>query len=119
MSEVLLCRADYRRPNGSLLMCQFLLDHPAEHHSWWTLSVADAAAAEAKAQREAVAATLDTTPVGVQALLDALTTGKYDQWLEALLAVAHGRKRALRGTPGFARGGVVVRVPMLLPGEHR
>ncbi len=117
---LVLCRAEYRRPNGSLMTCQYLPSHPVEHHSWWTCQVADAAEAEAEAQRREAATVLDTTPVGVQALLDALTAGKYDRWLEALLAVAHGRKRALRGTPGFARGGpVLASTTITLPGEHR
>lgn len=45
----------------------------------------------------------DTTPSDVQALLDAITAGNADPYLEAILAVTHNRKRALRGVRGFGR----------------
>lgn len=33
----------------------------------------------------------------VETLLDDITNGEYDDYLEAILAAAHGRKRAKRG----------------------
>lgn len=85
------------------MLCHYLADHPARHHSWWTLQVADEMEVEQLRLREHATAQLDRSPAGVQALLDAVAGGEYDRWLEALLAATHGRKRGIRGTPGFGR----------------
>lgn len=97
----MLCRSPYHRPNNTVLLCQYLVDHPATHHSWWTCQIADETEVEQRRLRDHAASLLDTTPAGAQALLDAVLGGEYDQWLEALLAAGHNRKRAVRGVRGF------------------
>jgi hypothetical protein len=95
------CDATYERPTVTrprILHCTYPRGHenragqPAEH-SWWSIQCADLS--------EAAAAKIDYTPQAVQAFLDSITRGEMDLYLEAVLAVAHNRKRARHGTAGF------------------
>lgn len=70
--------------------CTFLEDHPSERHSWFALK--ETYDSMALAQED------DETPQEVQVFLDAISEGRADAYLEAILAGAHARKRALRGT---------------------
>ena len=47
---------------------------------------------------------VDYTPQAVQAFLDSMARGEMDNYIEAILAVGHNRKRAKRGTAGFRDG---------------
>lgn len=90
----LICEEPYRRSDGSVVFCSFRKGHlnAAESsvpHSWTWLRDAEKAAAQ------------DDTPSDVRAILDAITAGNADPYLEAILAVTHNRKRALRGVRGF------------------
>lgn len=86
-----VCGVTYTRPNGNDLICTFVRGHIQSDHSWLAIRCADIADAEK----------IDYTPQAVQAFLDSMTRGDMDAYLEAILAVAHNRKRAIRGTPGF------------------
>lgn len=103
------CEAKYLRkyidPDGDRAVvqvrCTFIEGHSAKH-SFETLRSQDEAEQE---QAEAIRGIGcdDETPGDVKALLDAITAGNADPYLEAILAVTHNRKRALRGTRGFGR----------------
>lgn len=91
------CPVLYEREVGPRLVvrCTFIEDHAGDH-SWWRLKHADVTEAGERG---------DPTPVSVKALLDAITEGQADPYLEAILSAAHSRKRRLRGTyMGFVRG---------------
>lgn len=96
-----VCDAMYERPGNIrplVLHCTFPAGHenrnalPTEH-SWDAIRCADIADTR-----------VDYTPQAVRAYLDSITRGEMDAYLEAILAVAHNRKRAIRGTPGFRDG---------------
>lgn len=91
------CAARYVRPDGTEIRCTFLVSHPAPQHSFYGMKTQDEADARSGIGCD------DETPSDVQTLLDNITAGKADPYLEAVLAVAHNRKRALRGTRGFNR----------------
>lgn len=105
-SKTHTCGAEYQRyPSEAIITCQFLRGHvPTNVHSWQRL-----AEAEGVQRDQDMRATQgpkgvgcdDDTPDDVRALLDAITQGNADPYLEAILAVTHNRKRALRGTRGF------------------
>jgi hypothetical protein len=107
-----VCGQGYDHPTGydprrgeeatTAVYCTYIAGHTSKH-SWETLKVQDEADAEARDQRERMRGIGhdDETPSDVQALLDAITNGHADPYLEAILAVTHNRKRALRGTRGF------------------
>jgi hypothetical protein len=78
-----LCGAPYQRPNGEILTCHYLAEHPTEQHSWWTASTQDTLG--------------DDSVPPIESLLAAIGNGAYDPYLEAILAASHARKRALRG----------------------
>lgn len=107
--SALLCGEPYTRPGGETrLICQYLRGHVVPRHSWWTVEQQDLAE-EAATIREIVRVATpnmptDPTPTAVQTLLDGIVNGLYDPYLEAILAVGHNRKRARRGTIGFAGG---------------
>lgn len=82
-----LCAKQYTRPTGQVLACTYLIDHPSINHSWFAVSCQDAADEEK----------IDYTPTAVQALLDGLLAGDLDDYVEAILAAAHTRKRQRRG----------------------
>lgn len=89
-----ICEEPYRRPDSSVVFCSFRKGHlntaeASTPHSWTWLRDADKEMAR------------DDTPSDVQAILDAITAGNADPYLEAILAVTHNRKRALRGVRGF------------------
>lgn len=89
-----ICEEPYRRPDSSVVFCSFReghldADEASTPHSWTWLKDADKEVAR------------DDTPSDVRAILDAITRGAADPYLEAILAVTHNRKRALRGTRGF------------------
>lgn len=100
MSVRLICDAPYVRPDGTIVRCTYLDGHnrsgSATDHSWVTAMRQDAIDAAPK---------IDYTPQAVQAFLDSMTRGEMDPYLEAILAVGHNRKRTIRGTPGFTKGG--------------
>ncbi len=81
MTATPLCGEAYRRPDGAVLTCQYVPRHAERLHSWYAAESLDRA-----------------TPLA--RLLDDLGSGRFDDWLEAILAAAHARKRALRGVPG-------------------
>lgn len=92
-----MCAEPYQRPEklgGELLWCHFLPDHNSRH-SWYARNMQDVADAER------LRSISDDTPADVRVLLDNITCGRADTYLEAILAVTHNRKRHLRGTPGF------------------
>ena len=92
-----LCGEPYTRtsgPSGTTVYCTFRTGHLRTQeaptpHSWTWLR---------DAEREIAR---DDTPSDVKAILDAITAGNADPYLEAILAVTHNRKRALRGVRGF------------------
>jgi hypothetical protein len=89
-----LCEQPYTRSDGRVILCTFRHGHlstaeASTPHSWTWLRDAE------RALRQ------DDTPSDVQAILDAITAGRADPYLEAILAVTHNRKRALRGVRGF------------------
>lgn len=89
-----LCNEPYRRVDGGTVLCTFRMGHldaaeASTPHSWTWLRDAEKAL------------TSDDTPSDVRAILDAITRGNADPYLEAILAITHNRKRALRGTRGF------------------
>jgi len=86
------CEVRYVRPSGESVRCTYLADHPRLTHSFETMRLQDEA--------DAVKGGQYATQVG--ALLEAIACGDLDPYLEAILAGAHGRKRARRGiwTPG-------------------
>jgi len=90
-----VCRNVYDRPNGVRLYCTYVRNHSGEC-SWNVIYHRDvAAAADVK---------VDYTPQAVQAFLDSMARGEMDNYIEAILAVGHNRKRAKRGTAGFRDG---------------
>lgn len=117
---VALCNYPYDRPQvlgGERLLCQYLADHPKDTHSHHTVQVADEAELEIRAQAERLAAAVDSVkstpygdlndaqlvPMDVTMVVKSLEDGDYDDYLELILAAAHDRKRAKRGTRGFPR----------------
>jgi len=97
-----ICNSPYVRPDESTLRCTYLDAHPSEHHSWW--------AAQCQDEIDAESAAIDYTPTAVQAFLDAMSDGEVDPYLEAILAVGHNRKRALRNVIGFGHIQITPRV---------
>lgn len=94
--SALLCGAKYRRPDGTFLACQYLAQHPTDNHSWFAVQAQDDADRETDRAKP-----FDYTPAIVRNILGAIAAGDLDLYLEALLAVAHNRKRTLRNTWGF------------------
>lgn len=84
-----LCGIGYARPDGSVVRCTYLAGHPNPmgRCSWFGVRAQD----EADAERH------DYTPQAVQALLDGMLAGDLDEYIEAILAAGHTRKRAKRG----------------------
>lgn len=95
MSPRPICGALYRRTNGDELRCTFPARHGVSEHSWAGIRCADIEDAEKT----------DYTPQAVQAFLDSMARGEMDDYIEAILAVGHNRKRAKRGVAGFKDGG--------------
>ena len=110
------CQAIYTRKLSNLplespvsidVQCTFIKGHPGEKHSWETLKLQDEADREVAEERQRLLRGIggighdDSTPSDVQALLDNIVSGGADPYLEAILAVTHNRKRALRGVRGF------------------
>lgn len=92
MALLPVCDEVYVRPNGRVLLCTWPERHMGTRHSWYPVRISDE----------------DHLPVpltGVQVLLDAIERGDYDQYLEAVLATGHNRKRAKHGVAGFGRVG--------------
>ena len=92
-----ICGVTYTRPNGNDLACTFVRGHTTgaqPDHSWFGIRCLDIAEAEK----------VDYTPQAVQAFLDSMARGEMDNYIEAILAVGHNRKRAKRGTAGFRDG---------------
>lgn len=92
------CEARYERPDGSLLYCQYLVQHPGNRHSWETIKEAD------KAEMLEVDKQIVRAQQGdgsVQEFLLLIASGKVDTFLEAILAVTHNRKRTIRNLRGF------------------
>jgi hypothetical protein len=97
-----MCGEVYSRPYGDRVLCTYIKDHLKQIHSWETLRVQDDAdVAEEKERAARGIGHDDETPEDVQVLLDNITAGRADPYLEAILAVTHNRKRTLRGTRGF------------------
>ncbi|MCA1481140.1 hypothetical protein, partial [Bradyrhizobium sp. NBAIM08] len=94
-----LCSATYDRPAGGSIFCTFIHGHHNDPdrtpHSWYWVQQEDERDAALDAEK---CLANDDAPSDVQALLDAITAGNADPYLEAILAVTHNRKRALRGT---------------------
>lgn len=85
-----MCCAVYDREGHGYVLCTYILGHPSDHHSWWTLQQQDLS----DASRDSI-----TIPVPrrMAPLVEAITSGLMDEDLEVLLAAAHGRKRARHG----------------------
>lgn len=66
-------------------------------HSWSALMADDAMVAEEPDE-------VDDLPVDIASLVDKITAGEYDPYIEIFLTLLHSRKRALRNVPGFKRG---------------
>lgn len=92
------CDATYTRPKDGTVRCTYISGHTAEH-SWRVLKLEDDIARE----RALTDPALDDLPPEVVAILENITDGAADPYLEAILAVTHNRKRALRSVPGFRR----------------
>lgn len=92
------CEATWSRPGDGVVRCTYIKGHQAEH-SFRTLQLQDSVDRE----RASVDPALDDLPPEVVAILDNITDGHADPYLEAILAVTHNRKRALRNVPGFRR----------------
>lgn len=110
-----MCGAIYTRPNEvvfsgpRVVMCTFFKGHNGDC-SWKALLKADEEAAEEiREMREAANADDDPAPTPIRDVLDGLNEGKFDPYIEAILAAGHSRKRALRGVREFpnltGRGG--------------
>lgn len=85
MNLIPICGKMYQPPIPDVLPveCTFLKDHPADRCSWWVLKESYDAQTQA--------------PQEIQVFLDAINEGRADEYLEAILAAAHGRKRQRRG----------------------
>lgn len=86
------------------VVCTYVGGHSTDRHSWWSLWTQDVTDAEARAQAiaaEIAAASCSELPDDVAAVIDGIKAGDADAFLEVILAAAHDRKRALRGTRGF------------------
>lgn len=104
-----MCLVPYERPTvigGGIYRCQYLAGHPSDRHSWYTLKTTD------DVSLEALAAPVETdpTPYTVQQVLDAITAGELDEYIEAILSVAHTRKRVRSNRRGFHEGATSIRV---------
>lgn len=104
LSTPFVCNEPYVRSDGQVVRCTFKDGHlnaaeASVPHSWTWLR--DAERAERAAAEEDV-------PSDVRAILAAITAGNADPYLEAILAVTHNRKRALRNVRGFGPGGPVL-----------
>lgn len=93
-----VCGAVYSRGDDQVaLRCTYIAGHHdretgvATPHSWDGIRCLDLADQTR----------VDYTPQAVQAFLDSMTRGEMDAYIEAILAVAHNRKRAQRGVAGF------------------
>lgn len=89
------CEATYTRVvDGEVqhVRCTYISEHKARH-SWMTLQAQD----ELSQNVVQIDRPLMTT------VLSSIHDGEYDAYLEAILAVAHERKRALRGVRTFDR----------------
>lgn len=89
--------------NYADLYCQYQKNHELNNHSWASIARSDTDAINEKHKDEACEA--DVSPVATAAadVVEAISTGVYDPYLEMILAAGHNRKRALRGVPGFRR----------------
>lgn len=84
------------------VLCTYIAGHGARH-SWETLRVVDEAEALER-QSDLRAAVEDSRiPQALRTLVQGISSGHYDSFLELILAAAHDRKRARRGTLGFGR----------------
>ena len=98
--EVYTRPAELRVPGSQNVQCTYLAGHQARH-SFESLKTQDECDLERKqALVDPAGADL---PTDVETLLANITDGRADPYLEAILAVTHNRKRALRGVPGFRR----------------
>lgn len=97
------CDAVYVRPattgvsEGDTVQCTYVFQHPTPRHSWESLKAQDEADVVAAMARRQV----QHLPDDVKAILRAIQDGQADAYLEAILTVAHNRKRSLRGVRGF------------------
>jgi hypothetical protein len=94
-----VCPEVYTRPDLMKVRCTYIRGHAAEH-SFRTLQVQDRCDAE---RERALAEPDGDLPADVEAILENITEGRADPYLEAILAVTHNRKKALRNVPGFVR----------------
>lgn len=86
----------FRQATGQTVDCTYVKNHPLPRHSWESLKAQDEAEAEASAVVRS-----DDTPDDIRVLLRNIRDGNADPYLEAILAVAHNRKKQLRGARGF------------------
>lgn len=82
--------------------CTYIADHAKTTHSWSTLKMQDDEDQRARAAKT-TSVIGDDTLGDIQVLLDNITAGNADPYLEAILAITHNRKRTLRGVRGFGR----------------
>lgn len=96
-----VCPATYERPNLMKVRCTYIEGHESEH-SFRTLQLQDTCDQERERALTDPGAE-DDLPSDVAAILENITDGRADPYLEAILAVTHNRKKALRNVPGFRR----------------
>ena len=99
------CRAYYVRTAAEgheNVRCTYVSGHQARH-SWETLQAQDDqdARREAATVREALRSA--DLPQAVRLVVEGLTAGRLDPYIEVILAAGHDRKRARRGVAGFPR----------------
>lgn len=82
------------------VQCTYLTGHEARH-SWETLKQNDD---EARVRERTLDDALDEAPSFVREIILDITAGRVDDWIEAILAAGHDRKRTKRGVKGFRRG---------------
>jgi hypothetical protein len=96
----MICCEKYRRQvpwvgTSVTFPCQLPQGHDGQH-SWEPLRESDLAA-----QRQPEPKALLASGVEISVLLSGINDGDFDPYLENILAVAHERKRALRGRRTF------------------
>lgn len=93
------CDVTYTRPRGGTVRCTYIEGHES-NHSFRTLELQDVCDQE---RERALTEPEGDLPADVEAILENITEGRADPYLEAILAVTHNRKKALRSVPGFRR----------------
>lgn len=107
MSDHEQCGAVYDRilpgdKSPTHIRCTYVEGHTASH-SWATLQFCDEAAAQDERERVREGLADTDLPTAVRRVVEGLTAGELDKYIELILAAGHDRKRARRGVYGFPR----------------